>query len=141
MPLKTIHGAAERRIPAPVERCLRTAEAVEQWPEWLSTIHSVAITDGTYVQARVLGIPLIFAVELDRQPLSLTVRRRPFGPDDPETFELAIECVYEGDACQASATISASLDLPRLLPVPGAIADQVAGRLLSDLEKEVAASP
>jgi hypothetical protein len=135
MPLKTIQGAAERRIPAPAGVCLRTAEDVEQWPEWLSTIHSVAVTDGTYVQARILGIPLIFETEIERDPSKLLVRRKPFGPDDPERFELDLGCIDDGDGCHASARISASLDLPRLLPVPGAIADQVAGRLLSDLEK------
>ena len=141
MPFKTIQGRASRRIEAPAGRCAAAASDPEGWPEWLSTVRSITSAgDRWLVQASLLGIPLILAVTAAADPGRVTIRREPFGPDDHEEFELVLTLDPEdGDrACRASAEISAELELPRLLPVPAAIADQVASRVLGDLENRVA---
>lgn len=140
MPFKTIQGRADRRIGAPAGRCVEAAADAERWPDWLSTVRSVTPAgDGWLVQAGILGIPLILAVTVQVEPHRATIQRQPFGAGDDERFELVLAMdPQDGErASRASAQISAELELPRLLPVPGAIADQVASRVLSDLERRV----
>ncbi len=140
MPFKRIQGRADRRIEAPAQRCIDAATDAERWPEWLSTVRSVTREgEGWLVKGRLLGVPLILAATVEAELDRVTIRREPFGPDDRERFELRVALDPEhGDrACRAWAEISAEVELPRLLPVPSAIADQFAARVLGDLERRV----
>lgn len=139
MPLRTIRGNAERRIAASVETCRRTAADAPRWPEWLSAVRSVTEAEGRLVvEARLLAIALFFLAEVETDAEGVTIRRAPFAAGDDERLEIVITLTTDSaDVCLATAEIDAELDVPRLLPVPAAIADQVAGRLLSDLEKHV----
>jgi hypothetical protein len=144
--LRSLEGRAEREIGAPVERCLQVLRDIESWPEWLSTVRSVGVTERDdsgetqrlLVQASMLGLPLWFAAEVEfREPGELKLERVALEEGDSERLELSVGLApSEGDRCHANAQLSADLEVPRLLPLPGAIGDQVAGRLLADLDAE-----
>jgi hypothetical protein len=134
MAVRRLEGLAERRIDAPVERCMEVLRDVPSWPAWSSAIRSISASKGpTLVEARLLGFPLVFMAEVSVGESEVTIRRIPHDDDDPERLELAIRLVPDGHACRATAELTATLDAPRLLPIPDALADQVASRLLADL--------
>ena len=129
---------------ASIGRCLEVLRDVEAWPEWLSTVRSLSVMERdaagdparVLVEARLVGLPLWFAAEVSLQePGELTLRRVAHEEGDPERLELSVRLEEsDGEGCRAAAELSAGLEVPRLLPLPGAIADQVAARLLVDLE-------
>ena len=143
MGVRVLEGRAEREIDAPLERCLEVLRDVECWPDWISTVSSVAVLERddsgrpaqVVVEARLVGLPLWFAADVSvGEPGELTIRRVPHDESDPERLELAVRLEETAAAaCRATATLSAGLEVPRLVPLPGAVADQVAGRLLADL--------
>jgi ribosome-associated toxin RatA of RatAB toxin-antitoxin module len=143
MGVKVLEGRAERSLAASAERCFALLRDVERWPEWLSTVRSVSVVERddsgrptrVLVEASMLGLPLWFGAEVSvREPNELRLERVAFEEHDPETLELALSLeATEGGGCRATAELSAAVELPRLLPLPRAVGDQVAGRLLSDL--------
>jgi hypothetical protein len=143
VPLRTLAGRAERSIDAPAERCLAPLRDVERWPEWISTIRSASVFERddegrpsrVLVEAVMLGFPLAFAAEVSiPSPDRLTIRRLPHEETDSERLELSVAVAPEGDGSRAVAELTAALEVPRLLPLPDAVADQLAARLLSDLD-------
>jgi len=141
--VRVLEGRAEKEIDAPLERCLEVLRDVERWPDWISTVRSLSVIERddsgdparVLVEARLVGLPIWFAAEVSaREPGELRLRRLAHEEGDPERLELAVHLEEsEGEGCRATAELSADLDVPRLLPLPRAVADQVAGRLLADL--------
>src|SRR4051794_24868549 len=146
--MKRLSGQAERRIDAPAGRCLSLLRDLERWPDWSSTVVSSAGVERdsetgasrASLEARLLGRPLIFMAELSEGPGDhVELHRLPDGRDDPERVDLIVELSPQGSGCLATAQLTAEVDVPRLLPVPGAIGDQVAARILADLDAAAAA--
>jgi hypothetical protein len=147
--MKRLSGHAERWIDAPAGRCLSLLRDLERWPDWSSTVVSSAgvgrDAEGgasrASLEARLLGLPLIFMAELSEGPGDhVELHRLPHGRDDPERLDLIVELSPQGSGCLATAQLTAEVDVPRLLPLPGAIGDQVAARILADLDAAAAAS-
>ena len=91
------------------------------------------------VAARMLALPLVFVAEVTSDGSSeLAIRRLPHEDTDPESLEIHVRVAPQAGGCRASVEISAELDLPRLLPLPAAVGDQLAGRLLTDLDSRAA---
>jgi hypothetical protein len=142
MAVKRLQGKAERRIAAPREACLDLLRDPEGWPDWLSAVHDVSVyeRDATGIptragiHVRLLGLPVIFAAAIEFAD-GVTIRRIAQEPDDPERLELIVRLGGDG---AATASVEAEVDVPRLLPLPTAIGDQVASRLLADLERAAA---
>jgi hypothetical protein len=146
---KTLEGRAERTIDAPADACLAALGDVERWPDWISTIRSVAVFERddegrpsrVGVEARLLGLPVVFAAEVRTpSPGLLTLRRLPNEGTDAERLELSVSVTSEGDRSRALAELIAVVDAPRLLPLPGPVADQLAARLLADLDARAPAA-
>jgi hypothetical protein len=140
--MKSLSGDAERWIDAPAGRCLSVLRDLERWPDWSSTVTSITVMERDAqgrgalagVRARLLGLAVVFLMEVSGGPGDrIELHRLPHGDDDPERLDLVIELSPEGSGCHASAELEAELDAPRLLPLPSAIGDQVAARLLADL--------
>lgn len=147
--MKLLSGHAERWIDAPAGLCLSLLRDLERWPDWSSTVVSTAglkrdaqgrATRAT-LEARLLGLPLIFRAEVSEGPGDhVELHRLPHGGDDAERLDLIVELSPQGSGCLATAQLKAEVDVPRLLPVPGALGDQVAARILADLAAAAAAS-
>jgi polyketide cyclase/dehydrase/lipid transport protein len=138
--IKKLSGRAARSIAAEPARCLGALRDVDHWPEWLSMIHSVQVEEGpALVTARMLALPLVFVAEVTTDGSSeVLIRRLPQEGTDPERLEIRVQVAPESGGCRASVEISAELDVPRLLPLPGAVGDQLATRLLTDLDRRAA---
>ena len=147
MAVKTLRGQAERSIVAAPERCLDALLDADSWPEWMSAVHSVHVEERPYadrpgrvaVSARLLALPLVFAADVITDGSSeLVIRRRPHEDSDPERLEISIHLAPEAGGCRAAIEIAAELEVPRLLPLPSAVGDQLAARLLTELDRRAA---
>jgi hypothetical protein len=141
MTARSLAGSADRPIDAAPEHCLALLADVESWPEWISAIRSIGVLerDGSgapsrvLLEARMLGFPLAFTATVAASPHEFTLRRVAHGTTDPEALELVVQVEPAERGCRASARLSATVDAPRLLPLPDPVADQAAARLLADL--------
>ena len=147
--MKRLSGHAERWIDAPAGLCLSLLRDLERWPDWSSTVVSSAGVERdaegratrASLEARLLGLRLSFRAKVSEGPGDhVELRRLPHGDDDPERLDLIVDLSPQGSGCLATAQLTAGLDVPRLLPLPGAIGDQVAARILADLAAAAAAS-
>jgi hypothetical protein len=147
MAIRELRGRAERPLDASVENCLAVLRDLEHWPEWASAVRSVTLLEAgrpggplrVAVEVGVLGLGLAFAGEVSIEGAGrLTLTRLPNEETDPERLELAVELAPATAGCYATAELDARVDVPRLLPVPGAVADQFAARLLADLGEAAA---
>jgi hypothetical protein len=146
MALKELSGQAARSIAADRSRCLDALRDVETWPEWISAIQSVHVEERPEpgepirvgVFARLLALPLVFAADVTSDESELVIRRVPHEDTDPERLEIRVRVAPEAGGARATAEISAELDVPRLVPLPAAVGDQIAARLLTDLDRRAA---
>ncbi|MEA2398787.1 MAG: Polyketide cyclase / dehydrase and lipid transport, partial [Thermoleophilaceae bacterium] len=146
MAVRSLRGRSERLIPASLEECFAVLAGVERWPDWISTLRSLEVLESdssgrpsrVAMEARVLGLTLALAATVEVTAREgVAIRRVPHGDDDPERFELVIALADVGGGARASAELSAQLEVPRLLPLPGVAADQAAARVLADLERRL----
>jgi hypothetical protein len=146
MSARRLAGLAEATLPAPIERCFAVLRDVEAWPQWQPHVTGVDVLERglsgaparVVIEAHVLAFRprLVARVALD-PPVTLRLDRIPFDDGDDEALRLTVTLQPGGATCTARAAVEAALDLPRLLPLPGAIADRVAGDLLDALRVRV----
>jgi Polyketide cyclase / dehydrase and lipid transport len=136
--MKELHGSAATAVAAPVERCIALFEAVDQYPSWYpDVVREVEVLErgegGRPTRVRTIlhvargplvkDFHLVLAVASDgAQEVRLTrVRDASSGP---ELFE-ATWHAEDGAATRIRLDVTASLDVPRFLPV-GGIGDAMA---------------
>lgn len=129
-----------------MERCLAVMGDVEAWPEWHPHVTGVDVVErdaqgapariALHVQVGAFRPSLLARLALEA-PATLRLDRIPFEDGDDEALRLTISLQGDGGVCAARADVDAVLDLPRLLPLPHAIADRVAADLLDALGRRV----
>ena len=91
------------------------------------------------VSARMLALPLVFIAEVTTDGTSeLVIRRLPHEETDPERLEIRVQVAPEESGCRATVELAAELEVPRFLPLPAAVGDQLAARLLTELDRRAA---
>ena len=135
--MKELHGSATATVDAPADRCMALFEAVDEYPEWHpDVVQEVEVLDRheghpTRVRAKlhlargplVKDFDLVLSVASDRvRQVRLTrVRDEHAGDEQFETTWL----VEDVGGTRIRLELSASLDVPRFLPV-GGLGDGVA---------------
>jgi len=136
--MKDLSASASATLDAAPETCTALLAAVDRYPSWHPDVIREAEVlergaDGAALTARatvhVAVGPLVrdfqllvsVAVEPGRR---VTLTRVPHAPTDPERFRIDW-LVESGPRTRLSVELSASLDVPRLLPA-GAIGDSLA---------------
>jgi hypothetical protein len=133
--VKDLSGSASATTAAALETCLALVESVEAYPSWYpEVVRSVDVLerdpDGAATKARAdlhlsqgplsRDFEVTMAVEAQR-PTTVRLKRIPHHPGDDEQFEV-LWTLAEG---RISVDLSASLPVPRFLPI-GGIGDAVA---------------
>jgi len=140
MALKNLSGRAERTISAKPDECYELLADVARWPDWYPALREVESQgDLIHVQANVFGMSLPFQaqVRLD-PPTAVEVERVPYHPGDEEELSIRTSIAPDPGGSKVGAEFEARVDVPRLLPLPPATGDRLAGGLLSALEKRLA---
>jgi hypothetical protein len=130
--MKELHGTASASVNAPAEQCIALFEAVGDYPSW----HPEVVREVDVLEQHEAGHPsrvrtklhvargplvkdfdLVMSVASDgkRQVKLTKVKDRDSGP---EVFEVTWRLLDSG-ATRISLELSASLDVPRFLPVGG----------------------
>ena len=146
--MKELSGSASATVDAPPETCMALLEAVDKYPEWhpdvVEEVEVLARNDGhpTRVRTRlhlargplVKDFNLVMAVASDgvRQVRLTKVRDAHSGP---EVFEVAW-LVEDTGPTLIRLDLSASLEVPRFLPV-GGVGDGIANGFVAAAVKEL----
>jgi ribosome-associated toxin RatA of RatAB toxin-antitoxin module len=146
--MKELHGSAHAAVDAPVDKCVALLEAVDRYPEWHpDVVHEVEVlarNDGhpTRVRAKlhvargplVKDFNLVMSVASDgaRQVRLTKVQDAQSGPEQFEVTWL----VEDTGPTLIRLDLSASLDVPRFLPV-GGVGDGLAEGFVAAAVKEL----
>jgi ribosome-associated toxin RatA of RatAB toxin-antitoxin module len=149
--MKELHGSAHAAVDAPVDKCMALLEAVDRYPEWHpDVVHEVEVlarNDGhpTRVRAKlhvargplVKDFNLVMSVASDgaRQVRLTKVQDVHSGPEQFEVTWL----VEDTGPTLIRLDLSASLDVPRFLPV-GGVGDGLAEGFVAAAVKELKGS-
>ena len=149
--MKELHGSAHLAVDAPVDKCIALLEAVDRYPEWHpDVVHEVEVlarNDGhpTRVRAKlhvargplVKDFNLVMSVASDgtRQVRLTKVQDAHSGPEQFEVTWL----VEDTGPTLIRLDLSASLDVPRFLPV-GGVGDGLAEGFVAAAVKELKGS-
>lgn len=129
-------------IDASAGTCLRVLGDVERWPEWFSRVRHVEVlerrADGTplrvAIEASVLRLHLQLAAAVTVDGASrIELERVSHEPGDEEMLRLTVTVEPRGPRALARADIEAQVEVPRLMPLPHAVADRFAAELLHAL--------
>src|ERR1700742_4649564 len=146
--MKELHGSASSSVDAPPAKCLALLEAVDKYPEWhpevVQEVEVLASNDGhpTRVRAKlhlargplVKDFNLVMSVATDgRRQVKLTKVHD--AHSGPEVFEVTW-LVEDTGPTLIRLDLSASLDVPRFLPV-GGVGDGVAEGFVAAAVKEL----
>jgi hypothetical protein len=146
--MKELHGFAYSSVDAPPDRCLALLEAVDRYPDWhpevVQEVEVLASNDGhpTRVRAKlhlargplVKDFNLVMSVATDgRRQVKLTKVQD--AHSGPEVFEVTW-LVEDTGPTLIRLDLSASLDVPRFLPV-GGVGDGVAEGFVGAAVKEL----
>jgi ribosome-associated toxin RatA of RatAB toxin-antitoxin module len=149
--MKELHGSAYSSVDAPPDKCLALLEAVDTYPDWhpevVQEVEVLASNDGhpTRVRAKlhlargplVKDFNLVLSVATDgkRQVKLTRIRDRDSGPEQFDVTWL----VEDTGPTLIRLDLSASLDVPRFLPV-GGVGDGVAEGFVAAAVKELSGS-
>jgi Polyketide cyclase / dehydrase and lipid transport len=150
--MKELHGSAYSSVDAPVDKCIALLEAVDRYPEWHpDVVHEVEVlarNDAgrpTRVRAKlhvargplVKDFNLVMAVASDaRREVKLTKIQD--AHSGPEQFGVTW-LVDDTGPTLIRLDLSASLDVPRFLPV-GGVGDGLAEGFVAAAVKELSGS-
>ena len=146
--MKELSGSAYSAVDAPVEKCIALLEAIDRYPQWhADVVHEVEVlarNDGHPTRVRtklhlargplVKDFNLVMAVASDRvRQIKLTkVRDAHSGPEQFDVTWL----VEDTGPTLIRLDLSASLDVPRFLPV-GGVGDGMADGFVAAAVKEL----
>jgi hypothetical protein len=139
---RRLTGSAHETIDAPAGTCLRVLGEVGRWPEWFNRVRRVEVLerrpDGTpacvAIEASVLGFhPRLVATVAVDAASRIELERVPNEPGDDEVLRLTVSVEPRGAQAVARTDIEAHVDVPRLVPLPHAVADRFAAELLHAL--------
>jgi ribosome-associated toxin RatA of RatAB toxin-antitoxin module len=133
-------------LPAPAERCFEVLRDVTSWPRWYpyvtraSVLERAATGDAEQIELDVhvaaFRPSLLAGLQL-QPPTMFRLERIAYDAGDDEALRVTVTLQPRGATCAARAEVDAAIDLPRLLPLPDAIADRIAADLLDALSTRV----
>lgn len=148
--MKELSGSASAVVNAPPDRCIALFEAVDRYPEWhpdvVKEVQVLARNDAghpTRVRTKlhlaygplVKDFNLVLSVASDgrRQVRMTRIRDRDSGPEEFEVTWL----VEDSGGTRIRLDLTASLDVPRFLPV-GGVGDGMARGFVAAAEQQLA---
>ena len=146
--MKELGGSAETTVAAAPESCFELVDAVDRYPSWNPDVRDVEVLESdsggrptrvrTTVHAAAGPIARDFDLVMDvtrsdRDAVSLSRVRH--GPDDPERFEVVWR-VKAGPPTQLAVELTATLELPRLVPL-GGIGERLAQEFIEAAKREL----
>jgi Polyketide cyclase / dehydrase and lipid transport len=148
--VKELLGHAAGSVDASAERCLALLREVDAYPAWYPEV----VREVVVIERAADGVPsvvrttlrvsvarftqdvhVLMRVSTDQSGVTLT--RVPHEPSDQEEFVVGWE-VAGGAPAQVTVTLSARLDVPRLLPL-GGLGDSIAAGFLAAASAALAA--
>jgi Polyketide cyclase / dehydrase and lipid transport len=136
--VKELDGVASAPVRASVQECVELFRAVDRYPDWYGeVVRDVAVLerDAEELPSRaratlhvsagplVRDLQLVLAITATA-PARVRLARIPHEPSDAERFEV-VWSVVEGPPTQVRLELSATLSVPRLVPL-GGIGDAMA---------------
>lgn len=153
--MKDLRGTATAAVRATPEQCIAVVAAVERYPTWYpDVIREVEVlerdADGVARRARTrihvafgpLANDYRFEITVAVEPSAVVLVRVPDAPSDPERLEIH----WRVGPGQLGVELVARLELPRFLPVGGAVDSlaqgfvEAASRVLEGSSPNVSAS-
>lgn len=153
--MKHLSGSARAQLAAGVDETYRVVREVERYPDWHGdVVREVRVlarrAEGADRVAAVLrarlgpvdrDFDLVFAVRAQAER-EVILERAPHEPGDEErmTVHWTLRPLPEGDGaggCELALALDATLDVPRLVPLPGGLGDQLARGFLEGVARRL----